>query len=75
MFLRTLLIGVAGAIGGVIAAGLAPWVAGDPSFDVIYWFWMAAAGSAGGVLVNLVFECLGLHNASVWQRILGRKRD
>lgn len=75
MFRRTLLIGVAGAIGGVIAAGLAPWLAGDAPFRAIYWFWMAAAGFAAGVSVNLVFEYLGLHNASVWQRILDRKRD
>lgn len=75
MFLRTLMIGVAGAIGGVIAVGLAPWLAGDPPFDAIYWFWTAAAVAAVGVFINIVFEYLGLYNGSLWHRFFGRKRD
>lgn len=75
MLLRTLLFGVAGAIGGAFAAGLAPWLAGDPPLDAIYWFWSAAAVFAAGVFVNIVFEYLGLYKVSLWQRFFGRKRD
>lgn len=75
MLLRTLLIGVAGAIGGVLAAGLPPWLAGDPPLDAIYWFWTAAGMFAVGVVLNIVFELLGLHKESLWQKFFGRKRN
>ncbi len=75
MFFRTLLFGIAGAIGGAIAAGLVPWLAGAPSWEAIYWFWMCAVGFASLSFANIVNEYLGLYKKDPWGRFFGRKRD
>jgi hypothetical protein len=60
VFLRTLLFGIAGAIGGAIAMEVAPRVVGGPSISA-YWFWMCASGFVGGAFGNLVNEYFGLY--------------
>ncbi len=74
MLLRTLLFGAAGAIGGAIAAGLAPWLAGDPPLEAVYWFWMCVVGVAAGVVGNTVNEYLGLYKNDSWQKYFTHKR-
>lgn len=75
MFLRTLLIGIAGAFAGAVVFVVAPWQAGDPPFEGIYLLWLSVAGFACGAITNIICECLGLYKVSLWQRFFARKRD
>jgi hypothetical protein len=60
VFFRTLLFGIAGAIGGAIGMEVAPLVAGGPSISA-YWFWMCAVGFVSLAFANLVNEYFGLY--------------
>ena len=72
MFLRTILLGILGAIGGAIAFVIVAYVKELPSFEGIQW--PSLGGFIAGVFVNLLGE-LGLYKVNLLRRLLDRKRD
>jgi hypothetical protein len=73
MFLRTLILGVCGAISGVIGFVIVSWLPQPVAPELIYL--APIAGLVAGVVGNLVNEYFGLYKVNLWRRLFPRKRD
>ena len=73
MFLRSLLMGVGGAIAGAISMIIVSWLTRPLPSEAVYL--LAAAGFVTVAVVNFVFEHFGFYKVSLWRRFFGRKRD
>jgi H+/Cl- antiporter ClcA len=70
VLLRTLLLGVMGAIGGALGLVVASFLAGD---DAIRWVYLPAAGGfIGGAVANLINETLGFYKGNALGKLFRR---
>lgn len=73
MLLRSLLMGIAGAIGGAISMILISWHTQPFPPEAVYL--LAASGFVTLAVMNFIFEYFDLYRFNLWRRFFGRKRD
>jgi hypothetical protein len=73
MFLRSLLMGIAGAIVGAISMVIVSWLTRPLPAEAIYR--VAAGGFVTVAVVDFVFEYFGLYKVNLRRRFFARKRD
>ena len=73
MFLRSLLMGIAGAIVGAISMVIVSWLTRPLPSEAFYL--LAAIGFAAMSVLVLVSEYFGFDKVNLWRRFFGRKRN